>query len=118
MVGKSVPFDFDIRWQNDFIKAQRGTFVPFTLIVDASLLSRPAALVYVSGRAPSGKASEKKPKGRDRAVDAPEFPVDAIFPVELTPTTGRWRASAEVFDSARRLRRIRCDAGARFARHG
>ncbi len=47
MAGRSVPSDFDVEWQNDFIKAQRGTFVPFTLTVDASRLSRPAALVYV-----------------------------------------------------------------------
>ena len=31
MAGKAVPADFDVQWQNDFVKAQRGTFVPFTL---------------------------------------------------------------------------------------
>jgi hypothetical protein len=87
MAGKSVPLDFDVRWQNDFIKAQRGTFVPFTLIVDASVLSRPAALVYVRAvERRAGRAAEKKPKGRDRVGDEQQFPVDAIFPVELTPT--------------------------------
>ena len=31
--GRPVPVDFRVEWQNDFLKAQRGTFVPFTLTV-------------------------------------------------------------------------------------
>lgn len=87
MAGKSVPTDFALHWQNEFVKAQRGTFVPFTLTVDASLLSKTSALVYVRAarRRPSvprdpdrkdrGKAGEEAEEGR--------YPVDAIFPVEL-----------------------------------
>ena len=37
--GKALPSDFSLQWQNDFVKAQRGTFVPFTLTVDASQLT-------------------------------------------------------------------------------
>ena len=29
------PADFRIRWRNDFLKAQQGTFVPFTLVIEA-----------------------------------------------------------------------------------
>jgi hypothetical protein len=95
MAGRSVPSDFDVEWQNDFIKAQRGTFVPFTLTVDASRLSKPAALVYV--RAARRRTRDVEPAGagrtpqdRDRSSDRSEtqYPVDAIFPVELTDTVG------------------------------
>lgn len=70
MAGRAVPSDFAVRWQNDFVKAQRGTFVPFTLTVDASGLGRPAALVYIRARR------------RDGPGDT--YAVDAIFPVELS----------------------------------
>jgi hypothetical protein len=91
MTGKSVPLDFAVFWQNEFVKAQRGTFVPFTLTVDASQLSRPSALVYV--RALKRKAEPERQERsaepeRQKAADAPReeaasYPVDAIFPVEL-----------------------------------
>jgi hypothetical protein len=74
MAGKTVPADFAVLWQNEFVKAQRGTFVPFTLTVDASQLSRPSALVYVRA---FKRAAE--PRQEERA----SYPVDAIFPVEL-----------------------------------
>ncbi len=47
LAGKPTPSDFVVQWQNDFVKAQRGTFVPFTLSVDASDLRQRSALVYV-----------------------------------------------------------------------
>ena len=75
MAGKRVPSDFAVRWQNDFVKAQRGTFVPFTLTVDASALTKPAALVYVRARRREG------PEGT--------YAVDAIFPVELKSAPGQ-----------------------------
>jgi hypothetical protein len=88
LAGKPTPTDFPVTWQNDFVKAQRGTFVPFTLTVDASRFVRPAALVYV--RAARRAALEQR---RDRA-EPPEFAVDAIFPVDLERTrTGPARVS-------------------------
>jgi hypothetical protein len=75
MAGKPVPIDFRVRWENDFIKAQRGTFVPFTLSVDTAPLSKLAALVYVRARR------------RDSRDDT--YAVDAIFPVELKPVAGQ-----------------------------
>ncbi len=47
LAGKPTPSDFVVQWQNDFVKAQRGTFVPFTLSVDVSDLRQRSALVYV-----------------------------------------------------------------------
>jgi hypothetical protein len=84
--GKPVPSDFPVRWQNDFVKAQRGTFVPFTLTVDASQLTRRSALVYVRAkrRSTASDAPDRKRQDRDEAT----YPVDAIFPVELTPGSG------------------------------
>ncbi len=77
MAGRPVRSDFGLRWQNDWVKAQRGTFVPFTLAVEASAIRRRSALVYV-------RAVRRDPpdRNRDRREDD-EFPVDAIFPVEL-----------------------------------
>jgi hypothetical protein len=92
MAGKSVPSDFRLQWQNDFVKAQRGTFVPFTLTVDGQL-SRRDALVYVratrrsalsTGTKPvrSGRNGRGEPE-RDRTAEEAASLVDAIFPVEL-----------------------------------
>ncbi len=89
MAGKSGQSDFRVRWQNDFVKAQRGTFVPFTLTVDASLLTRRSALVYVRAmrRSAALDESDRKSQDRERPTERDEsrYPVDAIFPVELTP---------------------------------
>ena len=83
LAGKPTPSDFVVQWQNDFVKAQRGTFVPFTLSVDVSDLRQRSALVYVRAvRAlprPSGTARSST-RGEERA-----YPVDAIFPVDLPP---------------------------------
>jgi hypothetical protein len=78
MTGKPTPLDFTLTWQNDFIKAQRGTFVPFTLTVDASRLSRASALVYV--RATKRTAPDRRRVGSESREP---YPVDAIFPVDL-----------------------------------
>jgi hypothetical protein len=85
MAGKPVPSDFGVEWQNEFVKARRGTFVPFTLSVDASRFSRPAALVYV-------RATRREEGGRRGAAEP--YPVDAIFPVEFAqPLSGPFRIS-------------------------
>jgi hypothetical protein len=91
MAGKRVPSDFLVQWQNDFVKAQRGTFVPFTLTIDAGGLTRPEALVYVRARRrESGESSRGSARERDgRGKDETAYPVDAIFPVELDRAAGR-----------------------------
>jgi len=93
LAGKPVPTDFPVRWQNDFVKAQRGTFVPFTLTVDASQLTRRSALVYVRAIPRSMPDAPDKRVGPDRKRldkerDESKYPVDAIFPVELMPAAG------------------------------
>jgi hypothetical protein len=87
MSGKPVPADFAITWHNDFVKAQRGTFVPFTLSVDAAALARPSALVYVRAIRRDEDA-RRTIRTRSDERDAAPYPVDAIFPVELTVVTG------------------------------
>jgi hypothetical protein len=78
MTGKTPPVDFSLGWQNDFVKAQRGTFVPFTLTIDASRLTKASALMYVR----AVKRSADARLARDRREPA-AYPVDAIFPVEV-----------------------------------
>jgi len=89
MAGKVGPSDFALRWQNDFVKAQRGTFVPFTLTVDSTQFVRRSALVYVRAiRRPTAPPDRRRqeretpPAGAEAA-----YPVDAIFPVELLPAS-------------------------------
>jgi hypothetical protein len=82
VAGQVGPSDFALRWQNDFVKAQRGTFVPFTLTVDATQFTRRSALVYVRAM-------------RQPATAESGYPVDAIFPVDLRPA-----GSAGVQDAA------------------
>jgi hypothetical protein len=80
MAGKPVPSDFALRWQNDFVKAQRGTFVPFTLTADASRLTRQAALVYVRAirrLLPSDRRRQDRERPADR--DEAAYPVDAFL---------------------------------------
>jgi hypothetical protein len=77
LAGRQTPADFTLAWQNDFVKAQRGTFVPFTLTIDSAKLSKSAALVYVRA---TRRGQERI--GRDRK-ESIAYPVDAIFPVEL-----------------------------------
>ena len=91
MAGKPLPADFALRWQNDFVKAQRGTFVPFTLTVGAPGITRRTALVYVRAtkRSPQPDAAERKRQERLSARDETAYPVDAIFPVELIQVSGQ-----------------------------
>jgi hypothetical protein len=101
----ALPADFRVRWRNAFLKAQQGTFVPFTLVVDSTGTLPNAVLVYVravrrqpvspdvslppagtsrtsrSGRPPPGRPS---PESRAALTDV-DYPVDAIFPVDLKP---------------------------------
>jgi hypothetical protein len=97
LAGKRVPGDFSVQWHNDFLKAQRGTFIPFTLTIDSSRFTRPAALIYIRAvrretTAAGATATESQPRrqnGRKDASAGVQFPVDAIFPVELQPEPGQ-----------------------------
>lgn len=96
--GKSAPSDFGVRWHHEFLKAQRGTFIPFTLTIDASRFRRAAVLVYVRavkrddlrrdrGRPFSGRGLRPREPGQD------DFAVDAIFPVDLAAASRPARVS-------------------------
>jgi hypothetical protein len=94
LAGKRVPADFSVQWHNDFLKAQRGTFIPFTLTIDSSGFTRPAALIYIRGvrrettrRGADGSSRRRTTDLTDAGHGMP-FPVDAIFPVELQPGPG------------------------------
>ena len=101
--GKPVPADFQLQWQNEFLKAQQGTFIPFTLTIDASRLTRPAVLVYVRAvrrdraavpprRERPRTVAGRPPRERLEPPQEPapeEFPVDAIFPAELQLEPGQ-----------------------------
>jgi hypothetical protein len=95
------PTDFRVRWRNAFLKAQQGTFVPFTLVIESPAALPDSALVYVravprsipSAHAPSrmdaaGRLDRKlgrAPADRKAQRLEVEYPVDAIFPVDLKP---------------------------------
>jgi len=83
--------DLTLGWQNAFLKAQQGTFVPFTLAVNTIGVLPDAVLVYVRAvkrGAPAANAAVARGRRPERravegAADA-SYAVDAIFPVELT----------------------------------
>ncbi len=105
----SAPADFRIRWRNDFLKAQQGTFVPFTLMIDAAAALPGSALIYIRAvprSLPAGGASEARPV-TDRSAAARrlsqtggEYPVDAIFPVDLKPDGSRAASVSRGFSIA------------------
>jgi hypothetical protein len=76
LAGRGAPADFTLAWRNDFLKAQPGTFIPFTLTFDARGLSSRAALLYVRAER-HGNVSA----GSARATRAPAY--ETIFPVRL-----------------------------------
>jgi hypothetical protein len=95
MAGKSMPSDFPVEWQNEFVKAQRGTFVPFTVTVDASQLARPGGGGPIAPRLPllmyvraARRAAAPRDGDREKAKDDRPYPVDAIFPVDLQQDSG------------------------------
>ena len=86
MTGRSAS-DFTIGWRNDFFKAQTGTFVPFTVTVERSMLSTATALMYV-------RATRRDTPQASRAGGAGawgprvRYPFDLIFPVDLAGPAG------------------------------
>ncbi len=79
MSGRAVASDFAIAWRNDFLKAQPGTLVPFTVTVDGSKLSVSAALMYV--RAARRGTLPSQARGAQT-----RYPFDSIFPIDLNPS--------------------------------
>lgn len=80
VAGKPAPADFQIAFQNHFIKASdRRTFVPFSIVLDAKQVNRPALALYlrVVARAPApaaaGGASDQKGAEAAKTPPAPVF---------------------------------------------
>lgn len=78
--GRPVPSDFVIDWRNDFLKAQPGTFVPFTISFDTPIRSKFGALMYV-------RVVERPPNPARRRRGLP-YPYETVFPVEAGHDTG------------------------------
>ena len=81
--GRDVPSDLPIGWQNHFLKAQHGTFVPFVVSIDTAALSTPSVLLYVRLVARAGMPPRTKPEGPSG------FAVEEVFPIDLRRATGR-----------------------------
>ncbi len=77
--GRRGPSDFSMEWRNDFLKAQPGTFVPFTIAIDTTIRSPSGALLYV-------RVTERPPNPVRRRRDLP-FPYETIFPVDVGQTS-------------------------------
>ena len=75
MAGRPVSADFPLAWRNDFLKAQPGTFVPFTITIDRAKVSAPTVLMYV--RAVRRRSTEQRSA------------FDAIFPVDVQEDPGQ-----------------------------
>ena len=74
MLGHQTPSDFVMEWGNDFLKAQPGTFVPFTIDIDSSIRSTSGALMYLRVVQRAGDSTRRS---------SPPFAYEAIFPVEV-----------------------------------
>ena len=82
MSGRRSPSDFAMEWRNDYLKAQPGTFVPFTVSVDPSIRSTPGALMYVRVVDRTASPANKRRQG-------PVVAYEAIFPVDLDDATAQ-----------------------------
>ena len=91
MDGKREVSDFAIAWRHDFLKAQPGTFVPFTVTIDRSRLEAAEALMYVRAVRRAGTAG---PPGASegKGFDA-RYAFDAVFPVALGRSADSLRVS-------------------------
>ena len=82
MNGRRSASDFSMEWRNDFLKAQPGTFVPFTVALDTTLRSPMGALMYV-------RVVERPVNpARHRRNELP-FPYETVFPVALDQASAR-----------------------------
>ena len=45
--GQLVPTERPFGWENDFLKGEGGTYVPFTLVIEPGLITSPSVVMYV-----------------------------------------------------------------------
>jgi hypothetical protein len=84
--GREVERDLFLDWRHDFLKAQAGTFVPFTVSFDGQGVEAQTGLLYVRvtrrvGTGAAVAASDSKPS-------AERYPFEAVFPVDLDRERG------------------------------
>jgi hypothetical protein len=90
MAGKRVPSDLTIQWQNDFLKAQRGTFVPFIVTIDAPALTTPSVLLYVRLAARAQRSRRPaRTAGEQASPPMMDYPVEEIYPIEVRSAAGQ-----------------------------
>jgi hypothetical protein len=98
--GQAAPNDLGVTWvHEDYMKAAKNTFVPFTLTIEPSKLAGPATLTLywrvvskTAAAAPPPAANEKK----DDKKNAPakrDFPYEGISSVSVTSPTTPLRVS-------------------------
>ena len=104
-----VVADFAIEWHNDFLKAQPGTFVPFTVSVDRSALDSAHALMYVRAvRVPETAGASEK------SAPAPVRPRRTSYARSTTsPPPSRWTPTRSRSSRSRRSPGATAAAGAR-----
>jgi hypothetical protein len=86
------PIDFALTWHNDFLKAQSGTFVPFTVGIAPPDQRMTAVLLYVRvarrARDEADKPGERRRTGAAVVPETTTYPFEGIYPVDLTPGKG------------------------------
>ncbi len=97
MAGQQVPSDLSIQWQNHFLKAQDGTFVPFVVTIDAASLTTPSVLLYV--RLLARGTTRPRSTREGRPSDLPSFAAEEVFPIDLRSAIGRTARVARGFSA-------------------
>ena len=84
--GEPVPGDFALSFHNDYLKAQTGTFIPFTVVITPKGIQADAALMYVRAvRSRGGGSDDSRGRGRRTPPPASGYPFEDIYPVTLAP---------------------------------
>ncbi len=99
VAGQQVPADFQVTFQNHFIKASdRRTFIPFSVVIDPKQVTRTALAMYIrvvpreaaaAAGAPAGEAKDQKEAREAKAASEPVF--EAVHFVDQKPDEGRIR---------------------------
>jgi len=86
-----APADIPLRWEsNHFLRGGDGaTYIPFTIVADASKLAAPATALYVrvvnknAAAAPAPPAAENNNRNRNQAPAAVTYPWDNVNFIEV-----------------------------------
>ena len=85
-----APADIPLRWEgNHFLRGGDGsTYIPFTIVADASKLASPATALYIrvvnkNAPAPAAPAADQNNRNRNQAQPAVTYPWDNVNFIEL-----------------------------------